>query len=159
MTAETSINFANSVNLSFNILMSLSTLLAWTATYKSYYDKITVLQNKAVKIISGGKWNDRATPFYAKLNILKFDDLIHFEKACFLFKHKSHKLPCVFNNCFNSTSKTHEKHSRGSSCVNYFLPFHRNNQLQRSIKYQGPKTWNSSESSVKKCKFLKAFKF
>ena len=45
-------------------------ILAWSATYKSYYNKTTILQNKAVKIIVGGKWNDRATPFYAKLNIL-----------------------------------------------------------------------------------------
>ena len=76
-------------------------ILAWSATYKSYYNKITILQNKAVKIIGGGKWNDRATSFNAKLNILKLNDLIHFEKACFLFKHKFHKLPCVFNNYFN----------------------------------------------------------
>ena len=96
-------------------------ILAWSATYKFYYNKITTLQNKAVKIISGGKWNDRATPFYAKLNILKLDDLIHFEKTCFLFKHKFHKLPCVFNNYFNFISNTHEKCTRGSGSVNYFL--------------------------------------
>ena len=109
-------------------------ILAWRATYKSYYNKIAILQNKAIKIIGGGKWNNRATPFYAKLNILKLDDLIHFEKTCYLFKFKSHKLPCVFNIYFNSTSNTHEKYTRGSSCVNYFLPFCRNNKLQRSIK-------------------------
>ena len=38
-------------------------ILAWSATYKSYYNKIAILQIKAVKIIGGGKWNDRATPF------------------------------------------------------------------------------------------------
>ena len=32
-------------------------ILAWSATYKSYYNKIAILQNKAVKIIRGGKWN------------------------------------------------------------------------------------------------------
>ena len=125
-------------------------ILAWSANYKSYYNKIA---------IGGGKWNDRATPFYAKLNILKLNDLIHFEKACFLFKHKFHKLPCVFNNYFNFTSNTHEKYTRGSSCDNYFLPFYRNKKLQRSIKYQGPKTWNSLESSLKNCKSLKTFQF
>ena len=62
-----------------------SSILAWSATYKSYYNKIAILQNKAVKIIGGGKWNDRTTPFCAKLNILKLNDLIHLEKACFLF--------------------------------------------------------------------------
>ena len=127
-------------------------IFAWSATYKSYYSKITILQNKAVKIICGGKWNDRATPFYAKLNILKLDDFIHIEKACFLFKHKSHKLPCIFKNYFKYTSNTHEKYTR------FFLPFYRNNKLHRSIKYQGLKTWNSLKS-LKKCNSIKTFKF
>jgi len=51
------------------------------------------LQNKAVKINGGGKWNHRATPFYAKLKIRKLADLVEFEKACFIFKHKTQKLP------------------------------------------------------------------
>jgi len=37
----------------------------------------------------GEKWNDRDTPFYAKLKFLKLADLIEFEKACFIFKHKT----------------------------------------------------------------------
>ena len=134
-------------------------ILAWSTTYKIYYNKIAILQNKAVEIIDGGKWNDRATPFYAKLNILKLNDLIHFEKACFFFKHKFHKFLCAFNNYFNYTSNTNEKYTRDSSCNNYFLPFYQNKKLQRSIKYQGSKTRNSLESSLKKCKFLKTFNF
>ena len=42
--------------------------MAWSSTFKSYYSKIAILQNKAVKILGGSKWNDRATPFYATLN-------------------------------------------------------------------------------------------
>ena len=30
-------------------------ILSWSATYKSYYSKIAILQNKAVKITVGGK--------------------------------------------------------------------------------------------------------
>ena len=114
-------------------------LACWRGTYKSYYNKIAILQNKAVKIIGGGKWNDRATPFYAKLNILKLNDLIHFEKACFLFKGKFHKLPCVFNNYFNFTRNTHEKYTRGSIAVTItFCPFIeiRNYRDQLNIKAQ-----------------------
>ena len=109
-------------------------ILAWSATYKSYYNKIVVLQNKAVKIVSGGKWNDQATPFCATLNIRKLNDFIHFEKACFPFKYKSNKLPCKFNNYFKYSSNTNEKYTWGGSCVNYFLPYNRNNKLPRSIK-------------------------
>jgi len=112
-------------------------LLAWTSTYKSYYHKITILQNKAVKNIGGGKWNDRATPFYAKLKILKLADLIEFEKVCFIFKHKTQKLPS-FDNYFISAFNIHQKTTRGSG-NEMFLPFYKTSKLQRSIKFQGPK--------------------
>jgi len=81
--------------------------LAWTSTYKSYYYKITILQNKTFKIIGGEKWNDRATPFYAKLNIVKLADLIEFEKACFIFKHKTPKLPPPFDIYFVPARNVH----------------------------------------------------
>ena len=98
-------------------------ILVWSATYKSYYNKIAILQNKAVKIIGGGKWNDRATPFYAKLNKIKLDDLINFEKACFLFKHNFHKLPCEFNNYANFTSNTHKNIEEVVAVTISFCPF------------------------------------
>ena len=40
------------------------------------FNKISILQNKAVKIVGGGKCNDKATLFYANLNILKLSDLV-----------------------------------------------------------------------------------
>jgi len=84
---------------------------AWTFTFKSYYHKITTLQNKTVKIIGGGKWNYRAvTPFYeyAKSKILKLVDLVEIEKACFIFKHKTQKLPPSFDIYFVPAFNIHQ---------------------------------------------------
>ena len=44
-------------------------IIIWGSTFKSYLKKLNTLQNKAVKIITGGSWRKRATPFYAKLKI------------------------------------------------------------------------------------------
>ena len=73
-------------------------LLAWSSTYKSYQSKISILQIKAVKIVGGGKWNDKSTPFYANLNILKLSDLVQLHEATFVFNFKSNKLPSTFKN-------------------------------------------------------------
>jgi len=124
--------------------------LAWTSTYESYYHKFTILQNKAVKIIGGEKWNDRSTPFYAKLKILKFDDLIEFEKTCFIFKHKTQKLPPPFDNYFVPALNAHQRTTRDSGNENMYLPFYKTSKLQRSIKFQGPKLWNALMPSLKK---------
>ena len=133
-------------------------LLAWSATYKSYYNKISILQNKAVKIVGGGKWNDKATPFYANLNILKLFDLVQLYKAIFGFNFKSNKLPNTFKNYFKAACSIHGKNTRSSSLDNFFLPFYRTNKLQKSIKFQDPKIWNFIETSIKQCKSPKIFK-
>ena len=73
-------------------------LLALSATYNSYYSKISILQHKAVKIVCGGKWNGKVTPFYANLNILKLSDLVQLHKAISVFNFKSNKLPSTFKN-------------------------------------------------------------
>ena len=78
-------------------------------TCKSYYNKISVLQNKAVKIVGGGKWNDKATPFYVNLNILELSDLVQLHKAFFVFNFKSNKLPSTFKNYFKAACNIHQK--------------------------------------------------
>ena len=42
-------------------------LIVWSSTFKTYLKKLTTLQNKAVKIVGGGKYFDHATPYYSKL--------------------------------------------------------------------------------------------
>ena len=37
-------------------------VLVWSSTFKSYLKKLIVLQNKALKITGGAKWNERASP-------------------------------------------------------------------------------------------------
>ena len=78
-------------------------LLAWSATFKSYYNEISILQNKAVEILGGGKRSDKATPFYVSLNIPKFSNLVHLHKETFVFNFKSSKLPSTFKNYFEAT--------------------------------------------------------
>ena len=56
-------------------------LSIWGCTHKSYLSKLQTLQNKAVKIIGGGKYMDHATPFYSKLKILKIPELYKYEVA------------------------------------------------------------------------------
>ena len=51
--------------------------------------KLNILQNKAVKIIAGGSWHERAPPFYAKLKIKKIQDMYLLELALFIFKFQA----------------------------------------------------------------------
>ena len=91
-------------------------ILAWSSTYKTFFKKLSILQNKSVKIIGGGSYYDQATPFYAKLGISKLADLIKFEKALFVFKFKMKTLPAQFSKYFCEVSSVHKRFTRLVSC-------------------------------------------
>ena len=133
-------------------------IITWSSTYKTYLKKLVTLQNKAVKIVGNGIWNDRATPYYAKLKILKLQDLVKLETAAFVYNYKSGQLPSTFRNYFTALNNIHVKTTRATSLHNFFVPFFKTLKLQRSIKYQGPKIWNSLDLEIKNSKSLKAFK-
>ena len=133
-------------------------LITWSSTFKTYLKKVSILQNKAVKIVGGGNYYDRATPFYSKLRILKLVDMVFLEKALFMFKFKMKMLPDQFSNYFMKTCQVYQKFTRASNHNNYFIPHFKSSKTQRSIKYQGPLAWNSLDTSLKTCKTLNYFK-
>ena len=51
-------------------------LITWSSTFKTYLKKVSIIQNKAVKIVRGGNYCDRTTPFYSKLRLLKLVDMV-----------------------------------------------------------------------------------
>ena len=125
-------------------------ILLWGSTSKTCLSKIKVLQNKAIKVIGGGKWRDRATPFY-KLKILKIVDVYELETAIFMYKYSTNKLPAGMNNLFQETSQVHTKCTRTANQNNYrhFIPFYKTNHLQNSIQYQGTKLRNSIDPKIR----------
>lgn len=129
-------------------------LVVWGSTYKSYINKLGILQNKAVRIVAGGNWSDHVTPFYKKLNILKIKDLYNYEIAKFMHKYHNKSLPGTFatylkkcNNVYSRTTRNAVNHD----C--YFVPRYNTSKLQRCIKYTGVKIWNSVSTEIRKTSF------
>ena len=56
------------------------------------------MQNKAIKLIGGGKWCESAALYSFKLQILKLKNLYHLELATFMFKFKTNQFPTSFLN-------------------------------------------------------------
>ena len=81
-----------------------------------------------------------------------------FEKALFVFKFKMKTLPAQFRKYFSEVSSVHERSTRASTQNNYFILFLKKSKLQNSIRYQGPRIWNSLDSTIKNSKSIKSFK-
>ena len=133
-------------------------VLIWSSTFKSYLKKLIVLQNNALKIIGSAKWNERASPNHLKFKILRLPDMFKFESAVFTFKFNKQLLPSPFSHYFSKSNTKYHQLTRVAKSDNYFSPFYRTNKLQNSIKYHGPKFWNSLPIELKLCKPLKSFK-
>ena len=118
-------------------------LVAWGSTFPSYIEKLNILQNKAVKLIGGGNYLDRATPYYSKLNILKLPDLHKLEIAKFVHRFMHNTLPQTFFNFFTKVGHVNTRTTRSSNHNNLYTPCYKTNSIQQSIKYQRVKVWNS----------------
>ena len=68
--------------------------------------RITLLQKKAIRIVSFSQYDAHTLPIFAKLNIIKFSDLISLCNCLFIYKHCFSKSPSVFSDVFILASNT-----------------------------------------------------
>ena len=81
--------FSALLNLYYSLINShlLYSLPIWGSTYSTYLKKLCTLQNKAVRIINKGCYQDHVSSFYLSLKILKLTDLFKLEIAKIVYSH------------------------------------------------------------------------
>ena len=126
-------------------------IITWGSTFSTHLHRLQIFQNKAVRAVVGAHYHDSAKPILANLEIFQIDDLFKFEIAIFVFKWNRNSVPISFSNFFKKTSDASKLITRQSSkSSNLYIPRYKSNRLQRSIKYQGVKVWNSIPENIKK---------
>ena len=71
------------------------------STFPSYLKRLNSIQNKAVKLIGGGNYLDRAAMLYSsKLNFLKLPDIYKLKTAKFVYRFMHNTLPQSFSDFF-----------------------------------------------------------
>ena len=68
-----------------------------------------------MQIISFAHCHAHTLPIFAKLNIIKFSDLISLCNCLFIYKHFISKPASVFSHVFIQASNTHEQNTRFAS--------------------------------------------
>ena len=122
----------------------------WGNTYEKYLKRLRTLQNKAVKVLGGGRWQNHASAYYSQLNILKLEDLYSYEVAKLMHKYSQNKLSKKLSSFFTPVNAIHSRTTGvASSRLNLNLPFHRTEKLQRSYKLQGVRIWNLVPKEMK----------
>ena len=121
-------------------------IIIWGNTYHTTIQPLSVLQKKAVRIMTFSKFDEHSSPPFKKLNIIKLIDLIKYHISIFMFKFHNQLLPSVYNSYFTSVENIHSYNSRSTAKKYYYLAKARTNYGLFNIRYQGPKIWNMIEN-------------
>ena len=135
-------------------------IIIWGSTNNSYLTKLRSLQNKALKAIGHLGWRT-SKHLHRKFKILKLNDLYKIELSKFVYSYiNKYTLKC-FNDYFIEFKNANVHNTRSFSRQNLILPLYASNRVQKSIKVQGAKLWNSLPFPLKQSsrrKFLKTHK-
>ena len=120
-------------------------LTVWGRTYPTYL-KLKLLQNNAIRIVTSSHMLTGSKPLHIKTNILPLLKLFEFEIAKIVYFYKFNLLPKIFDNYFSYAKSCHSRTTKFLLNNYLTIPLFKSDRTQRSIKYIGPKIWNSIKS-------------
>ena len=156
---------------------------AWGSADPTTRNKLDILQNKAVRILSNKQYFQiygqdpgplpSSEPLYKKLEILKFHDIFKLSIANFVFSTLTYDSPAIFNDWFTYKNEIHDHSTRASTDVTraeYFdvgqveqtFALHtkgsQNNYGAKMIQVSGPLIWNDIPDDIQKAGTIFTFK-
>ena len=117
--------------------------------------RVSTLQKRAVRLISGSKYNAHSEPIFKKLELLSLKDIFNQSTLKFYFKLTNNRLPQYLHNMFQNDTYQHSHNTRnrqistpipvrvnGSKCIRYYLPLVLNstpNIIKEKARTHSPK--------------------
>ena len=120
--------------------------LAWGGTYKTNFQRIAILQKRALRIVNNSTYDANTDPIFKKLELLKISRHSFVSIRIFMYSFKNSTLPSKFNNLFFMNNQIHNYNTRNAN--SFRLPLCRTNTRLFSIYFQGPKFYNSLNSVI-----------
>ena len=117
----------------------------WGSTYQSNLKRLITLQKRVIRIISKSTFDAHTNPIFKNLNILKFENLIKLQIGKIMYLYKNGLLPDSFNDMFLLHSDVHSYNTKKNS---FRLLHCRTNVRKFSLRFQGPKLYNSFSPDV-----------
>ena len=110
---------------------------------KSEMKRITILQKKAIRLITNSSYNSHTKPLFEKLKILPFDDILHEQKMIFMHSVYNNYAPVSFSNIWTKNNDREQQYELRNE-NNFLLPRPRFEGFKKYPLYSFAKTWNES---------------
>ena len=127
----------------------------WGSTYQSNLSRVSILQNKIIRIICKVSFDSHTDVLFKEHGILKFFDIYFYQIGKFMYLFKRGLLPNYFRNMFTLASQLHSHYTR--NCNLYYIPPCRTNIRNFSIRFQGPKFFNSLSPEIQNSESIRLF--
>ena len=107
--------------------------------------RVTILQKRAIRLISGSKYNAHTEPIFKKLNLLKLTDIFDISVLKFYFKLKNETLPHYLQNMFPKQEILHSHNTRNRSTIK---PSPKKPSSAKCIRYRMPEVIEDTDNLV-----------
>ena len=104
-------------------------LNVWSLSNKKVLKRIRIVQNNAIRAISGIKRHESCSKYYKDLKIIKLNDTIFLNKVKFIWDFENKRVPLCFQKYFRHANSVHTHKTR----------FARKNKLSKTRKYKSTK--------------------
>ena len=111
-------------------------------TCNTHLNDLIVLQNKALRIISGVPPRTNIDQFYIENNILIVKHIYSYNIGLFMYRYVNNMIPDVFDNFFSNTSDIHQHNTRNATQKLFYITFRGTTRGQKTFTYCGPHVWN-----------------
>jgi hypothetical protein len=119
-------------------------ILCW----QSKANDIFKLQKKALRIISGEKYNAHTDPLFKKFNLLKLADIASLQELKFCYKLEHKLLPSYFlSDLYIRNSYIHGRNTRSANL--FHIPRVKHEYAKNSIQYIIPVAFNKCPSPIR----------
>ena len=122
----------------------------WSQNLASVSHKVSILQKKAVRIMTFSDFTAHSLPLFGKLKILTFNDNITLLNCLFVYDYIKGNLPKSFDNIFERIEDTHHNETRGAFTGQLTIPHYKSTTYGlKSIYKKCIDSWNIMTKKLK----------
>ena len=118
------------------------------AIYAVHLNPLKILQNRAIRIITGGGYYDNLNRLFKTASILRIDDLFKYSLACYAYKNQNELIRFTRN---------HRYPMRNTADLR--APMARLRSTEQSVLYNTINLWNELPLDLKNSRSYDSFKF
>ena len=128
----------------------------WGNTYSTYLKRLTLLQKRALRIITFSGFREHTDVLFQNLKILKIREINMHLLGQFVYKYSENMLPRTFNGMFRLNADIHSYNTRSAN--KFHVNVVKSDLGKRSIRHASILLWNSIADTIGQATSLGMFK-